>query len=461
MKKKIGVFIDHDLTIRNFIFTNSFSELEKKYNLLYIFPDEKNRPGKRRRLTSGIFNKLKVKNKIFVKVDFKRHKYIRYFQIISNLYFSRYKSGLDKKTFIYCQERAINSRLKTLFFKILSIFPIYYFTSFIFKKCILRENFFLKEVLVNNLIDVIVHPTAWEGFFDSDLIDLGKKLKIPSFILMNSWDNTNLSGMTHGSPFKYLVWGKKAKIYANKYKKIPYKNIEVIGSAQFNYNDGSTINYKNLIGLKKNLDFILYAGSNMGLDETKQLEFLDNYIEKYNKKIKIVYRPHPWKQKAKNEKNIQKKNLKNVILDPFSIKNYNSLFNMKSAKGIISSKANESRIIIQSSIGVIGPIGTLSLESCWNKLPCCTFFPQGKEINNLHPFFKYWINLRHLQDFLSELKIPLIRNTEGLIEAIEFICKKKTDNKYKMSLYKKSLKYLDSRLIYKKKLFNSIDKIFN
>ena len=42
---------------------------------------------------------------------------------------------------------------------------------------------------------------------------------------MNSWDNTNLSGMTHGNPDKYLVWGKKSEKYAQEYKRIPKKKM--------------------------------------------------------------------------------------------------------------------------------------------------------------------------------------------------------------------------------------------
>ena len=52
-KKTVGIFIDHDLFIRNFLFTKVFSYIEKKYNVIYIFPDESDRPGKRRRITKS------------------------------------------------------------------------------------------------------------------------------------------------------------------------------------------------------------------------------------------------------------------------------------------------------------------------------------------------------------------------------------------------------------------------
>ena len=459
-KKIIGIFLDHDLFIRNFIFSKVFLSLERKYKIIYIFPNEENRPGVRRRITKGLINKLKIKNKKIIQVDFKRHKFLRFFHLVSNLFFSRYKTGLDKKAFLHFNYHSINSRSVTIIFRFLSLYPIFFITSWVFKNIILKDNIFLKEALIKNKIDLILHPTAWEGFFDSDLIDLGKKLNIPSIFLMNSWDNTNLSGMTNGHSDKYLVWGKKSKIYAEKFKKIPRENISVIGSAQFSINK-SKINYKKIIKIKKKDDYILYAGSNLGLNESEHLKTIDEYISKNNLKYKIVYRPHPWKQKAKGEKHILNFKTKNIILDPFSVKNYNNLFNFKSRNklGIISSMPNESSIIIKKSSGVIGPIGTLMLEACWNKIPSCAIFPKTNEKTNLKNQFKYHINLKHIQDFLKELNIPLLKDTKQLGAGLDFIIRKTKETKFKSRIYKDSLKYLDPNINYTKNLSVEIKKI--
>ena len=425
-KKTIGIFIDHDLFIRNFLFTKVFSVIEKYYKIIYIFPNESNRPGKRRRISKDIFKKLNLKNKVIVNIDYNRHRYLRYFHMISNLFFSKYKFGLDKKAYLHFNYHNINSRTVSLIYKLLSIYPLFYLTSWVFKKFILKENTYLKDIILKNSIDLILHPTAYEGFFDSDLIDLSKKIKIPSIFLMNSWDNTNLSGMTHGYPTKYLVWGKKAKKYAEIYKKIPKKNIEIIGSAQFTKKyDSKNLNYKKLI---------------------------------FN--LKIVYRPHPWKKKNKNEKHFLDYSLKNVILDPFSRKNYNSLFKNKyKNKGIISSLPNESGIIIKNSLGLIAPLGTLMLESCWNKLPCCAFYPSKNWDTELSKQFKYALYYQHIQDFLLDLKIPLIGDEEKLYKGIDFVLKKKKKKTFCSQLYKRSQDYLNPNLNYKVNLYKEIKKI--
>lgn len=458
MKKKIGIFIDHDLFIRNFLITKVFSSLDKKFDILYIFPDEKNRAGIRRRISKSILKKLNLKKKILTKVDFLRHKKLRYFHFISNFYYSRYKSGLDKNAFLYFQKKAINSRSFYFLLRFLSIKPIYFFISQIFKNFVLKDNIYLKNVIIENSIDIILHPTSWEGFFDSDLIDLGKKLNIPTIFLMNSWDNPNLSGMTHGYPDKYLVWGEKSKEYSLRYKKIPLKNIETIGSAQFTYNKTEKlINYKNIIKLKKSADFIVYAGSNMGINESDHLQIIDNYILKNNRNYKIVYRPHPWKQRSKNEEHINNYKFKNIILDPYSKKNYDELFLKKKNEGIIGSKFNESRTIINSSSGVFGPIGTLCLEACWLKKPIATYIPENK--NELNDYMRYFVNAKHIQDFINDLSIPVVKNKFEIGLVLDKIYHQNKLHKQNILRFKKSQKYLDPKLNYSKKLFDIIKKI--
>ena len=56
------------------------------------------------------------------------------------------------------------------------------------------------------------------------------------------------------------------------------------------------------------------------MNESIHLKYLDKYITLKKLDIKIVYRPHPWKQKHENEKHLLNLKLKNVILDPFSKK---------------------------------------------------------------------------------------------------------------------------------------------
>ena len=103
-----------------------------------------------------------------------------------------------------------------------------------------------------------------------------------------------------------------------------------------------------------------------------------------------------------------------------------------------TSHPHESRVIINHSLGVIGPIGTLLLESCWEKRPCVAFFPSPDKANKLKKRFRYWVNLKHVNDFLLDLNIPLIDEEEKLYKGIDFILKRKKVKFFGTTLRKKA-----------------------
>ena len=43
MRKKILIFIDHDVMTRHFIASGVFKDLELKYNVIYVFNEDKSR----------------------------------------------------------------------------------------------------------------------------------------------------------------------------------------------------------------------------------------------------------------------------------------------------------------------------------------------------------------------------------------------------------------------------------
>ena len=78
MRKKIGIFIDHDITIRHFIKSNIFSELEKENELHYFFP-------KNHRRVRTKLNNLRIKNLHEILIDESRAYKIRMFYHALNL----------------------------------------------------------------------------------------------------------------------------------------------------------------------------------------------------------------------------------------------------------------------------------------------------------------------------------------------------------------------------------------
>lgn len=316
-KNKIGIFLDHDIMIRNFIENNNiFEKLEKYYDLIFFFPDYPKR-----------VNLEKVKNikkfkKIILNIDKKKLYYSRLLFHLAAIHHCKFRKGDDKKASLLFRKKALNSRKYYYLFRFLAITPIYYFVKFLFKKIFIKYNYDLEKKIIENKIKIIIHPTVLEGLFVYDLTEIGKKHSIKTIYLMNSWDNPSMAGLPYYPPDRYLVWGMQTKKHAVEIRRMPESNVVIAGANQFvNYTkkiDTKIINeYKKNFNLKKK-KLILYGGSSNGVNEVSHLEILESYLNQNNCDYEILYRPHPWKIHLKEEKNFFECKFNNIFFDPFS-----------------------------------------------------------------------------------------------------------------------------------------------
>ena len=77
-KKRIGIFIDHDLLIRHFLVKNKFKMLEKKFDVKYFFSNNK------RRISVNL-NQFKINRKATVKIDLVRRNKINKLSLVARL----------------------------------------------------------------------------------------------------------------------------------------------------------------------------------------------------------------------------------------------------------------------------------------------------------------------------------------------------------------------------------------
>ena len=241
-KKNIGVFIDHDLIIRHFIKDNKFKELEKKFNFIYFFSKNK------KRILQNI-NRLKIKSKIVkLDVDLQRKKKNILLAYVGKIYNANKKKNLSFKNAAIEEIRVILNS-KRLFYSYL-IFAnkfIYPFYIWFCKRFRIKFNEYLNNEIKKNKLSYIIHPTVLDGDFVQDLLEIGNFNNIPTFLLMNSWDNCTSRAFTHGNPTKYLVWGDLVKKLASENLNLPKKNIDIIGCAQFDiYKKKPTISKRDI-----------------------------------------------------------------------------------------------------------------------------------------------------------------------------------------------------------------------
>lgn len=418
MKKKVGVFIDHDIIIRHFIKSDIFKKAEKENDVIFFFPKNHNR-------VQADLEKLKIKKKVEVNIDKNRAYKIRMFYHASNVRKILKKKLNEKKDEIQRYKNILGKKLFYFYYFVLRnqiLFSIFKF----FKKKEISENYDLLEIISKYSLNVIIHPTVLEGLFVYDLIEIGKKKKIPTIFLMNSWDNPSTKALMDGNPDKLFVWGEQTKKHAMDLLNIPEKNIIISGAAQMQlFKDDVLDSYKIKINIDKDYKLICYAGSSRGLDEITQLKLLEEYIEHKKLKIKILYKPHPWKSfENKNEKNFYDFEFKNIIMDIFSKENYLIRSQKKSSINLDLINYYNTNEILKSADALITPMSTIMLEATMLGIPVQVYSPRNAKeffgnfaLDTKRRMFKEFFD--RVSVIVSESSKDFILNFEKLIIQIE------------------------------------------
>ena len=458
-KKRIGVFIDHDIVIRHFIKSGALAKLEDYFEVHYVFPkDYENRVRTK-------VNNLELNNVHAISTDHRRIDGMRAYGRFAQLRTVRKREGVDKEVssrrfgeltrFWYRGESRILSKVRQLIPLWVILLPGIYqvFVRLIFLK--LGENVELTKLFKKLELQCIVHPTVLEGLFVNDLIRLGKRFKIPVIFLMNSWDNPSTKALVVGHPSNLLVWGEQTKNHAIRYMGVPETQITISGAAQFGVYDQPPVSgrseYRSEIRLEDNATVICYAGSSKGMNELTHLEHLDAAIQHSGRNdIKIIYRPHPWKDIGRDEEKYKKDffqyQFSHIYMDPYSVENYKAILK-KDLFALDLIKLEDTNVILRAIDGLISPASTILLESAMLGVPIAIFLAFDDESENRH----YSNAIRRIQftEFYDRVN-PIICNTSD--ELWEVILK--------LTVYSRDLEYR-SRLVESAKFFvNRGDRLY-
>ena len=120
---------------------------------------------------------------------------------------------------------------------------------------------------------------------------LGKKIKVPSMVVVDNWDNLSSKSIFPLEPNALICFGQQSVDFARSIQKFNECKIYPIGSARFEI-------YRGVIeGSEKKVPRqILYAGSSIAAEDLEILELFENYYSTNNVDINFKYRRHPYPQ---------------------------------------------------------------------------------------------------------------------------------------------------------------------
>lgn len=360
-KKKALVFIEYDMIIRHFIQSHAFAELEKEYDVKYVFHEER---GNEKRNIFIDLESLNLGNYIRFHVPRKRMGTWDHLFVPKTLNVQR---GTDNYKDSLALSYIIRSKKWVDRYKVLALPGIFQIFQAIFR-LFMGVYTPLEELLRQEQPDIVIHPTILQGYFINELVPICKKQGIPFICLMNSWDNPSQKAATTGFPDKLVVWGEQTRRHAIEYMKMPAQNILEFGAAQFQiYRKPVTetnAELRDLFKVPKDIPIILYAGISKGVLENNQLDILDKAIESGEiPPCHVIYRPHPWRGPLRpNERSFLDYNFKHITLDPFMGAFYQRVID-GSQMGFDPADYDVTRKLLHLVDGVTSPLSTILLEA--------------------------------------------------------------------------------------------------
>ena len=412
-KKKILIFIETDVVVRHFIFSNAFHDLNKSHDVVYVFPDGDKRLG-------NSLDNIDIEGSRRLKLLPKRERLklwrLRFF--VEKL---RKKNGVPKHVLKQWRENftkgnPLYAKYIYLFFGLPFVFPFFTFiVNLLIKKL---PNIELIRILKNEKPDLLIHPSVLQGSYIDDVIFYGNKIKKPVIVIMNSWDNPLTKRSVVNKNYYLLVWGKQTKLHAINYMGLDSSRVIEFGAAQFDlYNSHNKLKPFNSDdkNKNKNVKILLYAGSSKFADEFEHLLKIDEAIKVGNlPKIKVIYRPHPWGKCGHKGYRFKNHTFENIVFDT-NMKNYIFRDFTKDNLKLLPNLENTKKLLLNVDF-VLSPLSTILLEAMiLGKIPICLMPEDEIQAEHFHMVKKS----PHFEEILQNKEVVVINGSEFLIDGIK------------------------------------------
>ena len=450
----IAIFLDRDVTIRHFLDSNIFCDLKNNNNLKLVFPpigDKRIKDHKNPEKFGFEYEFIKIPER-----RIQLWKWIFFIKILT------FRKGEDWKIIRKVYSKAIGNKMSILF-KISSIPFLRSLVITLIKTII--DNYKIDDLykFFNNFKpDIIIHPSTFHGIYINELALISKRLNIPYILLMNSWDNPCLKNTSVYEPTIVGVWGEQTASHAHKYMGLANEKIKILGAAQFQcFNDKFNMKREAIFDeyeFSKDTILVLYAGSSMGNNEFRHLKFLEKICLEIDKKIRIIYRPHPWLSDIETAKKILNMNSKIIKIDklmtPFLKKLIKNEIN-----SFYSTEYKYTHDLLGASDIVISPLSTILIEALCHGNESICLIPKDEESRI---FLKEIKNLPCFQDVIKSRAIKTIENIEDLKEALLLSYKNCRNPETKLKNKQYANFFVDMKKSpYKERLSRCIEELVN
>jgi hypothetical protein len=268
--------------------------------------------------------------------------------------------------------------------------------------------------------DVLIHPTVLDGVFINDFVLLGRKYRIPTIAIMNSWDNPSTKRAVVGRPDWLLVWGPQTQSHAVRFMEMLPSRAVSFGAAQFDiYRQTPRVTREEFCrrhGVDPSKRILLYAGSSKGADEYGHLCMIDEAIEcGALANVEVIYRPHPWGHGGFKGERLLDGAWRHVVIES-SMRSY--LEGVRAGmKGAYLADYADTHDVLSSIDALVSPLSTIILEAMMHGKPVLCFLAEQHKGAS----FSLQKGLVHFEDMFADPSILKANGEPELIDALALL----------------------------------------
>lgn len=233
-------------------------------------------------------------------------------------------------------------------------------------------------------------PTSLLDLFCNEVVWACEAEHVACLLLQSGWDNLSSKGLVYGrSPF-LGCWGPQSREHATVLQRLSHKRIAPLGAPHYELLQPAPAEevrrLRAALGVADDERLVLFGGSFRQFDETSRLRELERAIGKgLIERVKIVYRPHPWRAARRDERSFFKYEWSHVVFDPEMRERY---LREQEEPGYLKHQApmfdmTYLSTLISASDAVVSPMSTLLIEALILEKPTMAIaFDDGKHRYN-------------------------------------------------------------------------------
>lgn len=424
VRKKIFVLLDNEITIRNFVMNNVFDDLAASHDVTFLFPAEN---WKRISVDLSSLPLPKTSRSLRVSIPDERIYRWRVLHMVHQTRI-RFDVGYMRRRRMILQFNHWKARILFTLLALPGIFQIY--KTYMWKKLEGIDCDEFRKLLRDERPDVLVHPSTFEGYFVNDFVMEGKRLGIPTLLVMNSWDNPSFKCAMAGEPDRCVVWGEQTRQHARKYMRLPSEKITVLGAAQFDiFRRAPRIDRNSFCaehGIDPSRKIILYAGSSRGSFEYKHLAILSQAIEQGAlPQACVLYRPHPWGRGGADGKRIVQEPLPHVVVERSMVSYLQQVSDGTANVSFLGSEYARTHDVLANIDILISPMSTIILEGILHGKPVMCLIPADEA--KASEALSLRVNLDHFAELFRSPAMLVGHSRDSLVDLTRQLIERSDD----------------------------------